>query len=159
LSFVNALERTSIQCFQILSQQPLLHSFYWTTFEALSLSSSDELQLLVIFLLMRCFWRTCFWWRHHFRSTSLQMLQALILLIHLLSFVLSEPYKISKLCLWSCTLEQILAYPINNFKYLVIWWVKPQVHGSTEVVKKVSFRQGVMNSINFQQWLEKSFEL
>jgi len=39
------------------------------------------------------------------------------------------------------------------------WWVKPQVHGSTEVVKRVSFRQGVMNSINFQRWLEKSFEL
>ena len=31
-----------------------------------------------------------------FRNTSLQMLQALFLLIHLLSFVLSEPYKIKK---------------------------------------------------------------
>jgi len=29
------------------------------------------------------------------------------------------------------------------------WWVKPQVYGSTEVVKRVSFQQGVMNSINF----------
>ena len=29
------------------------------------------------------------------------------------------------------------------------WWVKPQVHGSTKVVKRVSFRQGVMNSIKF----------
>jgi len=27
LSFVNALDRTSIQCFQISSQGPLLHSF------------------------------------------------------------------------------------------------------------------------------------
>jgi len=27
LSFVNALDKTSIQCFQILSQRPLLHSF------------------------------------------------------------------------------------------------------------------------------------
>ena len=27
LSFVNALDRTSIQCFQILSERPLLHSF------------------------------------------------------------------------------------------------------------------------------------
>jgi len=27
LSFVNALDRTSMQCFQILSQEPLLHSF------------------------------------------------------------------------------------------------------------------------------------
>ena len=70
LSFVNALDRTSIQCFQIPSQGPLLHSFsllqclgvimIWTTFEGLSLSSPDELQLLVTLLLMRCFWRTCF---------------------------------------------------------------------------------------------------
>jgi len=40
MSFVNALERTSIQCFQILSKQPLLHSFsllqYWTRLNPLN---------------------------------------------------------------------------------------------------------------------------
>jgi len=33
----------------------------------------------------------------------------------LLSSILPEPYKDIKFCLWSCTLEQILAYPIDNF--------------------------------------------
>jgi len=57
----------------------------------------------------------CFWWHHHFRSTILQTLQASSLLILLLSFVLPEPFKNTKFCLWSYTLEQILAYPIDNF--------------------------------------------
>jgi len=43
------------------------------------------------------------------------MLQASFLLILLLSFVLPEPSKEIKFCLWSGTLEQILAYPIDNF--------------------------------------------
>jgi len=46
---------------------------------------------------------------------ELQELQASFLLILLLSFVLPEPYKDIRFCLWSCTLEQILAYPIDNF--------------------------------------------
>jgi len=44
-----------------------------------------------------------------------QTLEASFLLILLLSFVLPEPLKDIKFCLWSCTLEQILAYPIDNF--------------------------------------------
>jgi len=105
--------------------RPLIHFFMslatlrqdkeTPAFKALSSSAPDELQLLVILLLMRRFWWTCFWWRHHFRSTFLQTLQASFLLILLLSFVLSEPLKDMKFCLWSCTLEQILAYPIGNF--------------------------------------------
>ena len=51
----------------------------------------------------------------NFRSTFLQELQASFLLILLLSFVLPEPYKFIKCCLWSCTHEQILAYSIDIF--------------------------------------------
>ena len=36
------------------------------------------------------------------------------------------------------------------------WCSKSTSARFTEVVKRVSFRQAVMNSINFQQWLEKS---
>jgi len=61
-----ALDRTSIQCFQISSQGLLLHSFSplqclgviksnYSAFEVLSLLPPDELQLLVILLLMSCF--------------------------------------------------------------------------------------------------------
>jgi len=53
-----------------------------------------------------------------FRPSFLQMLQAPYLLIPLLSFVLPEPMlekETLNFCLWSCTLEQILAYPIDNF--------------------------------------------
>ena len=43
-----------------------------------------------------------------------------------------------------------------TFFFTILCWVKPQVHGSTDVViKRVSFRQGVMNLINFQQWIEE----
>jgi len=91
----------------------------WTTSDSEPENSSSESKEHL--LLMRRFWWTCFWWRHHFRSTLyfrstiLQTLQAFFLLILLLSFVLLEPFKDIKFCLWSCTLEQILAYPIDNF--------------------------------------------
>jgi len=53
--------------------------------------------------------------RFELQEHYLQTLQASFLLIPLLSFVLSEPFKDMKFCLWSCTLEQILASPIDNF--------------------------------------------
>ena len=104
--------------------RPLLNFF---TSLATLRQEKKRFQLWVLQLLMNfsfwwsCFWWTCFWWRHHFRSTLyfrstiLQTLQASFLLILLLSFVLSEPFKDIKFCLWSCTLEQILAYLIDNF--------------------------------------------
>jgi len=74
------------------------------------------------------FWWTCFWWRHHFRSAMssgalltsgavlLQMLLSFLFVKFFALFCSSRPYKWSqKFCLWSCTIEQILAYPINNF--------------------------------------------
>ena len=50
-----------------------------------------------------------------------------------------------------CIIKIILIYEGTIYieKDYGLWWVKPQVHGSTEVVKRVSFRQRVMNSINF----------
>ena len=114
LSFVNALDRRSIQCFQILSQRSLLHSFSllqcWTRLNPLpSLWSFKSL----------ISWWACFWWASasgdlasdemfltnlllmtsslqehlYFRCTFLQMLQASFLLIPLLSFIQSELYK------------------------------------------------------------------
>jgi len=104
----------------------LFHSFailrrnwiHWTTFESLSL------HLLMNF---------SFWWHSVsdelasddvITSGALLTLGA-VLLQMLLSFLFdkffalfcsSRTYKWSqKFCLWSCTLEQILAYPINNF--------------------------------------------
>ena len=84
--------------------------------------------LLVIYSFWRtCFWWTCFWWCHHFRSAKSSgalLTSGAVLLRTLLSFFFVQffvlfcsfrTYKWSqKLCLWSCTLEQILAYPINN---------------------------------------------
>ena len=65
-----------------------------SVFEALSLSSPDELQLLVILLLMNLLLMTASLQEHlYFRCTFLQMLQTSFLLIPLLSFVLLEPYK------------------------------------------------------------------
>jgi len=87
----------------------------------------DELKLLVIF----SFWWTCFWWHHHFRSamsSGALLTSGAVLLQTLLSFLFvqfsalfcsSRIYKWTQnFCLWSCTLEQILAYPINNFLIL-----------------------------------------
>ena len=84
----------------------------------------DELKLLVIFSI----WWTCFWWRHHFRSVMSSgafFTSGAVLLHMLLNFLFVQffdlfcsfrTYKWSRnFCLWSCTLEQILAYPINNF--------------------------------------------
>jgi len=52
-------------------------------------------------------------------------------------------------------------FVISKGKFLLFsrWWCKSASARFTEVVIRVSFRQGVMNSINFQQWLENSFEL
>jgi len=58
------------------------------------------------------FWTSCL---QNFYSSELQ---ASSLFIPLFSFVLPEPMlkqNIEFFCLWSCTLEQILAYPIDNF--------------------------------------------
>jgi len=73
-----------------------------------------------------CLWWTCFWWCHHFRSTLTSeavlfkrfKLPFCWFLCSLLFF--QNLIMISNFCLWSCTLEQILAYPIDNFYYLVI---------------------------------------
>jgi len=134
LYFVNALQRTSIQCLQIHLNYLLLHSSSLLQcldeiksieqpFEALSLASSDELQLLVIF----SFWWTCFWWRHHFMSTlssralwlqeqfSLDALSFLFCWFICSLLFFQNLMMISNFCLWSCTLEQILSYPIDNF--------------------------------------------
>ena len=101
---------TLFQSFAMLRRDKII----WTSFEALSLSSPDELQLLVTLLLTNLLLMTSSLQEHlYFRCTFLQMLQASFLLIPLLYFVLPEPYKDIKFCLWSCTLEQILAYPIG----------------------------------------------
>jgi len=84
--------------------------FIWTTF-----SSSSVFQLLMIFI--------CFWWR--------QLLQNRLSSEPLFFRCFKHPswwFHCSHLffqnlcfketlnfCLWSCTLEQILAYPIVNF--------------------------------------------
>jgi len=133
LSFVNALDRTSIQCYQIPSQKSLLHSFSllqcWTRLNPLpslwsfkSLISwwtsasgdlgSDEM-LLTNLLLM-----TSSLHEHlYFRCTFLQMLQASFLLIPLLSFVLSKPYKDIKFL--SMVLYTWTNISISNWRFLI----------------------------------------
>jgi len=125
---------TSIQCFLNpfeLAVVPLFHSFaifrrhwiHWTTFESLSL------HLLMDF---------SFWWYSAFDELASDELSSddiitsgalltsgAVLLQMLLSFLFdyffalfcsSRTYKWSqKICPWSCRLEQILAYLINNF--------------------------------------------
>jgi len=57
-----------------------------------------------------------------FRTSFLQMLQASYLLIPLLSFVLPEPMlekETLNFCLWSSTLEQILAFQLTFFNTLL----------------------------------------
>jgi len=133
LSFVNAFDRTSIQCFQISSQGSLIHSFnlfarlkqdqnifpaleslrffisWWTS--ASGDLASDE-ALLMNLLLMTSSLQEHFVLQEHFSSDASSFLFVDSLL---LSSILPEPYKDIKFCLWSCTLEQILAYPIDNF--------------------------------------------
>jgi len=133
LSFINALDRTSIQCFQISSQGSLLHSFSltkcWTRLNPLpSLWSfksfiswwtsasgdlaSDEM-LLTNLLLM-----TSLLQEHlYFRCTFLQMLQVSFLLIPLLSFVLPEPYKDIKFL--SMVLYTWTNISISNWQFLI----------------------------------------
>jgi len=140
LYFVNALQKNKhpmpLNPFELVVAL-LFHSFvmlrrhwiHWTAFEALSLhllmnysfwwfSASDEHQLLMNSLLMT---------RHYFRSTlssgalwlqeqfssDVFKLPFCLFLCSLLFF--QNLLMISKLCLWSCTLEEILAYPIDNF--------------------------------------------
>jgi len=74
------------------------------------------------------------------------MLKTTSATIYLYIFEL-ETWTILRLSLWWCDSLQRGFSPL--LKPCNTWWVKPQVHGSTEVVKRVSFRQGVMNSINF----------
>jgi len=133
--------RTIVLCQRLTNEQAsnafelavvlLFHSFailrrhwiYWTTFESLGL------HLLMSFI---------FWWfpasdelasddvitsgalclQEHFdfRSNSLHMLLSFLFVYLFALFCSSRTYKWSqKFCLWSCTLEQILAYPIDNF--------------------------------------------
>ena len=49
-------------------------------------------------------------------AALLQMLLSFLFDYFFALFCSSRTYKSSQnFCLWSCTLEQILAYPINNF--------------------------------------------
>jgi len=69
------------------------HWIHWTTFESLSL------HLLMNF---------SFWWYSASDELAFDKFFAF--------FCSSRTYKWSQnFCLWSCTLEQILAFPINNF--------------------------------------------
>jgi len=92
-------------------------SFWWS-------SAPDDLQifwwklLMVILLLMKCFW-----WRQYFRSTlsseplffrCFKLPTCWFHCNHL--FFQNLCFKVTlNFCLWSCILEQILAYPIDNF--------------------------------------------
>jgi len=94
------------------SQFLMIFSSWWSSDLLMKTTSgdlaSDEV-LLMTSALQECF---------VFRTSFLQMFQASYLLISLLSFVLPEPMlekETLNFCLWSCTLEQILSYPIDKF--------------------------------------------
>ena len=150
LYFVNALQKNKhpmlLNPFE-LAVALLFHSFamlrrhwiHWTTFKALSLHllmscnfwwsstsdelASDELQLLMNLLLMtRHHFKSALssralWFQEQFSSDAFK-LPFCWLLCSLLFF--QNLLMILKFCLWSCTLEQILANPIDNF--LIRWY-------------------------------------
>ena len=69
--------------------------------------------LLVVFLTF-----TCFWWRHHFRSTyTSDSLFFRCFKLPFLSFVLPEPYKISKIL--SMVLYSSSNISISNWQFLI----------------------------------------
>ena len=123
-------------------------------FETLILSTSDDLQ----FMTKNYFWWSCFWWGISddvitsgalvFRTSFLHMLQTFFLMISLHSFVLSNP-MLKKwtlhFCLWSCTLEQILAYPIDNFFNTLL---SSKLKGN---VKHILFQHSLQKSRNHMQ--------
>ena len=83
LSFVNALDRTSIQCFQISSQRSLLHSFSLLKCLGMIKSNSQLLKLQVFhFLMNSSFWWSYFWWG---ASNDVITSGALILQMHFTS--------------------------------------------------------------------------
>ena len=90
-----------------------------------------------------CFWWSCFWWCQHFRSTlSSEPLFFRCFMLPTCWFHCSHLFfhklyfkETLNFCLWSCILEQILAYLIDNF-------VIPCYHQNSKGnVKHILFQQ------------------
>ena len=118
MSFFNALQRISIQSVQIVLKNIWKASvfqllmifrtsddvrFWWTASEEVLLMTSASLELLVFrtsFLQHKL--PSCWFHCYHLFLQNLYLIQS-----------------IEKFCLWSCTLEQILEYPIDTFNTLL----------------------------------------
>jgi len=101
---------------------------------------------------MRCFWWTCLWWRHHFRSTwlqehFLQMLQAsFTLLISLLLFVLSEPILQIYTKFLSMILHTWTNINISNWQFLI-----PYYHQNSQEIMLNTFCSNNFNCFPYFQ--------
>ena len=141
LSFSNVLQRISIKCFPNSSKLAVASASYSSAMIGVIKTTFVTNLTLPVFQLLMIFsswWsseplmtstsgeqlmRRCFWWRQLlmiFITTFLQMLPcntSFHFVDDIALFCSSELmyFKTLNFCLWSCTLEQILSYPIDTF--------------------------------------------